>query len=174
MALVELTQGKVAVIDTADISLIREYKWSAHHNFRRAHVWYAITQVRCQTVSMHRLILNAPSDLKVDHKDGDGLNNRRSNIRLVTDAQNCFNRTLRRDNQSGFKGVSFHARTGKWNTRIQRNGRQQSLGLFDSPEDAARAYDSAALELFGEFARPNFSYSAPADYQKRERMEREL
>jgi len=167
LALVTLTQGKVAIIDSADVTVVASYRWHARVDSKRPHVWYALTLRDGRTVSMHRLLLGAPAELKVDHKDGDGLNNRRYNIRLATDAQNCFNRATDRGTASGFKGVTFHKKTKKWAARINKQGIGYNLGLFQATEDAARAYDAKARELFGEFARPNFPYSDPTEQAKR-------
>lgn len=93
---------------------------------------------------------------QVDHRNGDGLDNQRSNLREATRTQNNANSRRRTDNTSGFKGVTLDARIGRWNARIHVNGRRRSLGYFATAEQAAVAYDSAAREIFGEFARPNY------------------
>jgi hypothetical protein len=90
--------------------------------------------------------------VKVDHLDGDGLNNQRSNLRLATQAQNLLNRGPQRNNCSGFKGVSWHKGAGKWTANISVNGSRRYLGVFDGVLDAAAAYNKAAVELHGEFA----------------------
>jgi len=90
----------------------------------------------------------------VDHKDGDGLNNQRSNLRRSSALQNSQNQRLSRRNKSGFKGVFFKG--PKWMASIRMNGRSTHLGMFDSAEAAALAYDAAAAAAFGEFARLNF------------------
>lgn len=92
----------------------------------------------------------------VDHANGDGLDNRRSNLRPATQDQNLANKRLYRNNTSGFKGVTWHAATSSWRARITVDGRKRSLGLYATPDAAARAYDSAAVEIFGEFAALNF------------------
>ena len=101
----------------------------------------------------HRVIMDAPKGLDVDHRDGNGLDNRRSNLRLATDGQNARNVARRSDNTSGFKGVSLHKSTGRWAATIASGGPQRHLGLFDSREEAHAAYCEAALRLHGEFAR---------------------
>ena len=94
-----------------------------------------------------------PTGFDVDHEDGDGLNNRWTNLRLATGTQNNANSRRRTDNTSGFKGVRYHAKSGRYQARITRNGRQRSLGLYPTPEEAHSAYTAAASELFGDFAR---------------------
>jgi hypothetical protein len=102
---------------------------------------------------LHRAILNAPVGLEVDHINGDGLDNRRSNLRLATREGNQRNRAARRDNTSGLKGVSLHVSTGKWQARIRTGGEQVYLGVFTTPEAAHEAYAEAAIRLHGKFAR---------------------
>jgi hypothetical protein len=92
----------------------------------------------------------------VDHKNGDGLDNTRANLRPATPGQNVANQRISRRNTSGFKGVNLHKFSGLWRASIGFRGKSRHLGYFHSPEDAARAYDAAAADLFGEFARPNF------------------
>jgi hypothetical protein len=103
---------------------------------------------------MHNVILGVKG---VDHKDGDGLNNRRNNLRVATQAQNSKNRGKRRRcSSSPYIGVWWHKRIGKWQVGIGTNYTITHLGYFDDPIDAARAYDAAARLLHGEFARVNF------------------
>ncbi len=154
---IPLTQGKVALVDDADYPELSKYKWCAQHTEAR---WYAIRfdvgrMGRCR-IPMHRAILNAPSGLEVDHRNHNGLDNRRANLRLATKAENQRNRNKPATNTSGYKGVSWHKGHNRWQAQIRHDGRARFLGYFDTPEQAARAYDSAAIETFGEFALPNF------------------
>jgi hypothetical protein len=109
---------------------------------------------------MHRLIVDAPHGVLVDHRDGDGLNNTRANLRLCSNAENMRNSGRKRTNTSGFKGVIHHKKTGKWVARITVNDQEKHLGLFPTREAAARAYDDAARRLHGAFALTNFGESA--------------
>lgn len=98
-----------------------------------------------------------PDDLDVDHEDGDKTNNAIKNLRLATPSENAANaHKLRRNNTSGFRGVSFYKLTGRWTAKINVNRRLRHLGYFDSAEAAARAYDRAAITHFGQFASCNF------------------
>lgn len=103
---------------------------------------------------MHGFLTGWP---RVDHINGDGLDNRRSNLREANAAQNAANAGLRSDSVSGFKGVYPNTAGGlPWKAEIRANGKRRYLGIFGDPATAARAYDAAAREAFGEFARLNF------------------
>jgi hypothetical protein len=154
----ELSQGKVALLDAEDFEWLSQWKWSARRHHRRT-LWYAVRGVqladgRHTTVQLHRQILDAPVHLQVDHIDGNGLNNRRGNLRLATAAQNARNRRVI-SGTSGFKGVHFHKRDRRWRADIEVDRKTVCLGYFHTPEEAADAYDAAALEHFGEFACTN-------------------
>lgn len=149
-ARVSLTQGKVAIIDVESIPIIAPYRWRTLRG--SSGIFYAMTG---GMLSMHRLLMGAEKGELVDHEDHDGLNNRLGNLRRATKAQNAMNcRTLRTNNTSGYKGVARYRK--KWQAGINLNGKRNHLGNFDTPEEAARAYDRAAVELFGEFACLNF------------------
>jgi hypothetical protein len=140
---------------------VLRHKWSLHRRRNRA-TDYAQANVKVggvwKRVLLHRYILNAPPGQQVDHEDGDGLNCTRENMRLATHAQNQHNAGSHRDSRtSRYRGVSFHKKTGKWRVQLMVNRRRIPFPLFVSEEEAARAYDRAALEHFGEFARLNFS-----------------
>jgi hypothetical protein len=107
---------------------------------------------------LHRVILNCPEGMTVDHINGNTMDNRRSNLRLATQSQNQMNRGSCRGSSSQYKGVSHHKLTGKFTAQIRVDGKKRHLGLFASEEEAARAYDVAAIQAFGEFARPNLPH----------------
>lgn len=155
-----LLHGKVALIDGADYSIIAPYKWSAWFSGRR---WYAMAHALKPNkgmIYMHRLIMDAPKDKKVDHWDGDGMNNQRDNLRFATNQQNLFNRGPIKNSTSGYKGVTWDKKSKLWQAQIilSKKGYRKNyfLGKFIDPADAARTYDAKALELFGEFAWFNF------------------
>ena len=152
-----LSRGLYAVIDAADFELVGQHKWCAIPS--RA-TWYAWRGIRAKgpgrMVSLHQTIFPAPPGMKVDHIDGDGLNNRRANLRHCTNQENCRNQGLARNNRSGFKGVSWYPNSGKWVATIWDGKRKVFLGYYADPVEAARSYDATARALFGAFARPNF------------------
>lgn len=155
---IPLTQGQAAVIDTADLALVSPYAWYA---MKAPRTWYAAVDVYVPgdthiTLLMHRIILGDEAGAGVDHADGDGLNNRRSNLRPATPTQNGGNQQRSRNNTSGFKGVAWYKRDRRWIAYIREAGRLRYLGYFNTAEDGARAYDAAAVRIHGEYARLNF------------------
>jgi hypothetical protein len=113
---------------------------------------YAHASINGKTVYMHRLILGACAGEIVDHRDGNGRNNSRENLRLCTGTQNNGNRRRQKTALAQFKGVTFDKQTGRWKSQLTIHGRNHHLGRFNSQEEAAVAYNSAARVHFGEFA----------------------
>lgn len=142
-----LTQGKETCIDLKNLEKVAGHRWCA---YKSGKAFYAKTTMRRNgkraELKLHQLLSGKGSD----HKDRNGLNNLEENLRPATPTQNQQNRSLREDNTSGFKGVS--PSRNKWHVTICVNGVRCFLGRFSSKEDAARAYDQAASEHFGEFA----------------------
>lgn len=156
MKYIPLTQGKVAIVDDEDYEELSKYRWHA-----QKHRWtyYAQRALRVDgrhtIVIMHRQIMDASRGQGVDHENGDGLDNQKSNLRFATHSQNQGNRKRWPRNTSGRRGVSALP-NGRWRAVIKRDGTVFHLGCFDDIDVAARAYDAAAIRLFGEFANPNF------------------
>jgi hypothetical protein len=149
---IPLTQGKTAIIDAADADLVASYKWRAVRNKKQ---WYACTSVRRKIVYMHRLILGTPKGALTDHKNGDGLDNRRVNLRSATHGDNARNR--RGDSsQSGYRGVSWNAPCGKWEVSLSVDDKTLHFGLFSDAKEAALVRDEAARRFHGKFAVLNF------------------
>lgn len=155
IAYVTLTRGMTAVIDSADATWVGDYNWYAWKP-RNSLVWYAVTNVvkngKKTTAFMHREILMPKGNLQVDHKDCDGLNNRRKNLREATHAQNRYNLPKRLNSSCALKGVS-RTKTGRYYAQISYGGKNRSLGTFTTPEEAHDAYCEASARLHGEFGR---------------------
>ena len=146
---IHLTQGKVALIDAEDLDRVTQHTWCAawmHYD------WRAVAWIDGKTVTLHRFVMNAGPGQQVDHKNGDGLDCRKSELRFATHRQN--NQNTYRVKPGCFKGVRPSGK--KYRSSIKANGRMIYLGTSDTAEEAARRYDAAALEHFGEFARLNF------------------
>lgn len=154
----KVAAGRIALVDAADYELIGPYRWTVHEGQRpgRTHGPYAVAKFTDaagarRAVYMHKLLTGW---LRTDHEDHDGLNNQRSNLRPATRSQNLGNQRIRSGGSSPFKGVSGFGR--RWTAEIKVNGDRRALGTFRSQEDAALAYDAAALAAWREFAYPNF------------------
>jgi len=159
MKTIELTQGKVALVDDADYLYLNQFKWHAHLHYS-GRIWYAIRGTvrddgRKTTIPMHRVIMKARPDEQVDHIDHDGLNNQRINLRLCTVSQNAGNSNKHKHSRNPYKGVHL-TDSGRYRAYITINSRRINLGRFDDPIEAAEAYDAKAREVFGEFALTNF------------------
>ncbi len=155
VAYVPLTQGKVAVIDALDAETVSEYNWHAKQNGKRL---YAFARTvgpsgKVHDIQMHRLLMGEPDNMDIDHVDGDGLNNRRNNLRLATKSENGRNRGANVTNTSGFKGVSWHKAAGRWLAQITVKRKNKYLGLYNTPEEAHAAYCDASKKYHGEFGR---------------------
>lgn len=155
--LIPLTHGLNAIVDADDHEWLMAYNWSALYSKNtRSH--YAVTNIKMGgkyfVVRMSAVILRAPEGCVVDHIDsGNTLDNRKCNLRIAAESQNCMNRRTRSDNRSGIKGVSWYSRYGMWVARIQVAQKRICLGYFATKEAAAEAYRAAATKHYGEFAR---------------------
>ena len=160
VAYVTLTKGYDAIIDAGDVPLVEDRLWRAHVVYRNggriAHVYAMCSDYstgKLRPLYLHRLIAGTPEGFNTDHIDGDGLNNRRANLRDATAGQNACNRRANFNNTSGVKGVCWHKLKSKWNARIMLSGKSHFLGAFDTVEDAAKAYAKASTVLHGGFGR---------------------
>ncbi len=160
MKTIQLTRGKVALIDDEDYEAFSAFTWHASTTgwtfYARRNIETASSPQRQRTVRMHRELVGAPRGVVVDHIDGNGLNNQRANLRVASHRQNLNNRGKNANNTSGYKGVSINKKTGLWVAQITEESRRVNLGYFKDPASAARAYDAAARLHHGEFARLNF------------------
>jgi AP2 domain len=145
----------VTVVDDADYGVVSRYKWKVLVGSRTRYAARTVRKNRkYQTVYLHRYLTGASADEQVDHRDGDGLNNQRANLRRCSATENRRNQGKYRGS-SRFKGVSWRPDRNKWRATLVVAKRQVSLGYFKSEEGAALAYNRAAIEAFGEFARRN-------------------
>lgn len=150
---IPLRPDGVAIIDKVDADLVAGFVW--RRNPTTGYVW---TERGKLTLYLHRLIAGAGPSEVVDHANGDQLDNRGANLRIATRSQNGANRGPDRrkyGTTSDYKGVSWDKRRKKWSAYVHVNGRTRGLGRFDDEHEAARAYNAAALEAWGEFARLN-------------------
>lgn len=153
-----LTQNQVALIDEEDFERVNQHKWCAHID---KNTWYALRGVwstiekRPISVLMHRFILGIKKGEYCDHINHNGLDNRRCNLRIVTNQQNLMNKGKYKSLSSSFKGVDWDKSAKKWNSRISYNGKRLFLGHFINEADAALAYDEAAKKYYGEYAKLN-------------------
>lgn len=159
MAEISLTQSKIAIIDDEDLDKIAPYKWCYHsvEGYAIATV-YGVNPNRKNgqtTFSMHRVIADTPKGMQTDHINGNKLDNRKSNLRVCTKLDNSHNAGLRINNTSGYKGVYFEKDSKKWKAQISNLGKRLCLGRFQTAKEAAKAYNEAAIEYYGEFARLN-------------------
>lgn len=145
MRTVELTQGKVAIVDDTDYELVAIFTWQAA---LKNGTWYA----QRGKYFMHILIMHSPAGVQVDHIDHNGLNNQRSNLRFCTPMQNTWNARPHSNSVSQYKGVCWQLRSHKWQAYITANKQRHYLGLFINEIDAARAYNDAVLKY-----RPGFA-----------------
>lgn len=162
MAVVSLTQGQFALVDDADLATISAYRWRYQRRYD-GRGGYATTHVRGadgikRQMGMHRLLLAPPSHLQVDHINGDGLDNRRANIRICTSAQNAANRPSRK----AIKGICQRG-AGRYLAVIYSTPGRYEFGPFETEHEAGRAYDAACRILHGEFGRLNFPALEPVE-----------
>jgi hypothetical protein len=151
---IELSRGYMALVDDEDYDALAQHKWAATDAGRNGRVLLYATRAadRHRRIAMHRQIMgvvDAGPEVQVDHKDGDGLNNQRENLRVTDNKANAENRQrLNRNNTSGARGVSIHPPTGRWHVRVGHHGRRVHGGFFDNLEDAVRAAEALRQRLY--------------------------
>lgn len=150
MKLITLNKGFFAKVDDEDYELLSKYRWSVVHD---PNTCYAIRTTRTKdkvlTTSMHRDVMTTPKGYLIDHINGDGLDNRKENLRQCSPSQNQANRPKRKGLYT-YKGVRPVGK--RWHAEIKVNYKKHNLGRYDLETEAARAYNEAALKFFGEFA----------------------
>ncbi|MBE3116907.1 hypothetical protein IMZ68_06850 [Candidatus Bathyarchaeota archaeon] len=151
---ISLSQGQVALVDDADFEWLSQWKWCADHQHNSV---YAIRAGSYRKIIyMHRLIMDAKPGQMIDHRNNNGLDNQRGNLRHCTNMQNARNSIKKKKGSSRFKGVCWKKSNRNWTAQIRLRYKSFHIGSFASEIDAARAYDVKAKELFGEFAKTNF------------------
>lgn len=155
MKRIPLTKGFGAIIDDEDLELVNKWKWCYAHGYAVRSGGYQSDGRKKRLIYMHRVIAGCMLYQKADHVNRNRLDNRRSNLRICTQAQNLANQGARPGNSSGYKGVSWDKLAGKWKAQICKNYKRKYLGNFVLLEDAVKAYNDAAKEHFGEFAHLN-------------------
>lgn len=150
MKTIKLGKEKVALVDDSDFEELSKHAWHFNGLYATRH---QVKDGKRNTVYMHRVIMDAPKDRQVDHKDGNGLDNRRENLRLATMTQQRMNQGIQSNNTSGFRGVAWDRTTRGWKAKIHVHRKGIYLGQFSTPQEAAIAYEAAAKRIFGEFRR---------------------
>ena len=146
------TQGEHFIfIDGEDFDRIKNYRWSL---FKNGKTFYARALINGKAIQMHRLLLDFPESI-VDHKNRNGLDNRRDNLRICSRAENAVNSRKQNNTSSIYKGVSFRKTRKKYTAYIGDRDNRIQLGLFIDEHDAGEAYNKKAIELYGEFANLN-------------------
>ncbi len=146
MKSIKLTQNKVALIDDEDFERVNKYKWY----FKNP--GYACNE---SVGLLHRFIMSTPKNMEVDHINHNKLDNTKQNLRNCSVQENHYNTTIHKTNKTGFKGVSYHKRTRKFESRIRVNKIKIHLGLFKDKILAAIAYNNAAIKYHGQYAKLN-------------------
>lgn len=161
--------GVFAICDWKDYETVKNFKWNTSSRQSRTQwVWAhdpKNADINRRKVAMHNLIMCPPEGLYVDHINGNGLDNRRSNLRIVTKQQNTFN-SAHKGGTSKYKGVCLEKESGMWKAYITKDGKKKSIGRFALEDDAARAYDKEAISLFREHAKLNFLPKAMIEAQE--------
>jgi len=153
--LIKLTKGKFAIVDSEDFEWLNHWKWHAAKSGNYAGREEAIGGGKSRFILLHRLIMGAIGKVQVDHKNGNGLDNRKENLRLCSNKDNQRNHKLLVTNTSGFNGVSWNKDRKKWEACISVDHKTKHLGCFHDKLEAAKSYNKAAIIYFGEFARLN-------------------
>jgi hypothetical protein len=146
--------GKHTVlVDNEDYPIVSKIKWTLKkHHHKKIYVHFGIDKT---TITLHRMVMGFPKRRQIDHIDFNGLNNQKNNLRLCINEQNARHRRKPKNNTSGYKGVTTPKNSKKYKATIVFNYKSIYLGYFNTAIEAAKAYNTAALKYFGEFAKLN-------------------
>lgn len=149
-----LSQGKVALVDDEDFERLSHWKWyfKGGYAVRNSRLEDGTSKYERYSITMHETLVKSELGFEVDHKNRNGTDNRKSNLRIATRNNNCWNRVAYKCNKTGLKGVSYHSRDKVFQSRIQVYGKEIHLGYFKTPDEASAVYKAAALKYHGEFA----------------------
>ena len=159
---IPLTKNTVALVDDEDYERLSKFKWHNNNGYAKRNM--PILNSSNYYTFMHWEVLGCPGTSVIDHIDGNKLNNSKSNLRVCTPQQNCWNINKGIRAASGYRGV--YRNGSKWHARIKHNGKVKHLGNFNTPEEAAMTYDVAALEYRGDFAQLNYGHGTRAEPKK--------
>jgi hypothetical protein len=153
---IPLTQGKVALIDDEDYERAMKHKWSAHKS-SKGPAFYVHCRLNAWNIELHRFILGLKrgDGIMIDHRNGNGLDNQKSNLRICTSSSNQWNHRKYINNTSGYIGVDYHKSSKRWRVQSSKNSNRIYLGSFNNKRQAVIARDKAVLHLHGEFASLN-------------------
>ncbi len=158
MKKIPLTQGKFALVDDEDYDWLMQWKWCAqksHHTYYARHFESRSEKTgKRKLLSMHRVILNVPQGMDTDHRNHNGLDNRKHNLRACSRRENGYNQLRRTNTKSKYRGVDSSGK--RWRARIRENGKQVHLGCFNTEAIAARVYDERAARVHRDYVCFNF------------------
>lgn len=151
--LIPLTQGQFAIVDAEDYDFLIQWKWYAHWEYNSFYALRKLPRIngRQKCIAMHRIVNATPDDMETDHINGNGLDNRKRNLRSVTTQQNQWNQRAQSNVSSAHKGVCWNKNLKKWQAQIWVNNKCMYLGVFDSENKAAEAYNAVAMAHRGQF-----------------------
>lgn len=155
MKKIKLTQGMFALVDDMDFEYLNQWKWHYNKGRGQGRAQRSTSRKSIEgktSIFMHRIIMNVPKDMQIDHKNGNGLDNRKENLRVCTNMENNRNKGIARKNTSGVTGISWNKNYEKWHTYIKINNKFIFLGYFGDKEIAIQIRKQAEKQYFGEFA----------------------
>lgn len=156
MKKIPLTQGKYAIVDDKDFKFLSQWNWHLRKTLNKERFYAVRMSPRVKgkqtVIKMHSLIIGTPKGMDTDHINGDGLDNRKSNLRICTRSENCLNRRRHSNNKSGYKGVFWHKQSKKWEVSIQINKKQITIGRFENIKEAIKVCKNARIKYHKEFA----------------------